>query len=346
MKLEDFKNGIENIKPDPYMETRLAQKVYEAAPKKRSRRKLAIAAVSGFLSLTVLITGLGFVFSPQDDKDFDKMFVMSVRAADSDGSDYVPLDQNKIILPDYRITTEYDANGNFQINVDSGTNFLLKGDNIQSVSFNCETGSFYVEDLDLQEYLIRNNEFYEIIVPYTEEYGGSVIDYGKLKGIMLDHIENGDYDDYFLNSEKKSADEYADVIYYIHYQDVKEYGIRLGFDIDETDLEDTSIVGVGIISNETIYKFLPFLDIDNWDSYNGIQHYTFQNLFDKTDGIGDAISWSPNINDLSGSNNMPLSKIPHDTVTVEVAFNDSTVQKAKYDFSFNDSGELVIKTLA
>lgn len=60
MKLEDFKNSIDNIKPNPYMETRLAQKVYEAAPKKRSRRKLAVAAVSGILSLAVLITGLGF----------------------------------------------------------------------------------------------------------------------------------------------------------------------------------------------------------------------------------------------------------------------------------------------
>ena len=60
MKLESFKNSIDNIKPDPYMETRLAQNVLEAAPKKRSKRKLAIAAVSGFLSLAVLITGLGF----------------------------------------------------------------------------------------------------------------------------------------------------------------------------------------------------------------------------------------------------------------------------------------------
>lgn len=346
MKLEDFKIGIDHIKPDPYMETRLAQNVLEAAPKRRSKRKLAIAAVSGILSLAVLITGLGFGFLPRSNNDFDKMFVMSVRAADLDDGDYTPLDKDKIVLPDYKITAGYEDDGNFHIYGGSSTNFLLKGDNIQSVSFNCETGSFYVEDSDLEEYLIRNNEFYEIIVPYTEEYGGDIINYGELKDIMIAHIENGDYDEYFLNSEKKSADEYADVIYYIHYQDVKEYGIRLGFDIDETNLDDTSIVGVGIISNETNYKFLPFLDIDNWDSFNGIQHYTFQNLLDKNDGICEAISWSPNTNDLSGNNNMPLSKIPHDTITVEVTFKDGSVQTAKYDFSFNDSGELVIKTLA
>ena len=60
MKLEDFKNGIGNIKPDPYMETRLAQKVYEAAPKKRSKKKLLIAAISGILSLALIVTALGF----------------------------------------------------------------------------------------------------------------------------------------------------------------------------------------------------------------------------------------------------------------------------------------------
>ena len=345
MKLEDLRNGIDNIKPDPYMKTRLAQNILEAVPKKRSKRKLAIAAVSGFLSLAVLITGLGFVFSPQDNNDFDKMFVMSVRAADSDDSNYVPLDQNKIVLPDYKISAGYEDDGNFHVNGES-TNFIIKGDNIQSVRFDCETGHFDVYDFELQEYLIRNNEYYEIIAPYTEEYGGDIINYGELKDIMFAHIENGDYDEYFLNSENKSADEYADVIYYIHYNDVKEYGIKLGFDIDESNLNDFSIVGVGIISKETIYKVWPTLNIDNYDSADGIQHYTFQNLLDKNDGICEAISWSPNTDDLSGNNNMPLSKIPHDTVTVEVAFNDGTVQKAKYDFSFNNSGELIIKTLA
>ena len=72
MKLEDFKNGISDIKPDPYMETRITQNVYEAAPKKRSKRKFAVAMASGMLSLAVLITGLGIGAASQNRKSVDE----------------------------------------------------------------------------------------------------------------------------------------------------------------------------------------------------------------------------------------------------------------------------------
>lgn len=340
MKPEDIKNSISSIKPDAYMKTRIFAGISEAAPKKRSKKKIAVAAISGILSLAVFITGLGFGFLPQigADRGNGNAFVMSVRASDSD---YVALDKDKIVVQNYEISAGYEDDGNFHVNGSSDMNFIIKGENISSVTYSCETGRFMVDDPDMQEYLLRNNQYYDIIAPYTDEYGGEYIDYSDLKKIMLDHIANGDYDEYFVNSEKKEADEYSDMIDYISLHDVKEYGMKLGFDIDESTLDEMDTVAIGIISKETLFKVIPAFNSELGE----IKTYTYQNVLDKNDAIGAGINWHPDIDDLFRDCEMPFSKLPHDTITVEVTLNDGTVQTAKYDFSFNNSGKLVVKTL-
>ena len=43
---------------------------------------------------------------------------------------------------------------------------------------------------------------------------------------------------------------------------------------------------------------------------------------------------------------LPFTALPHDTISLEVTFNDGSVQTASYDFSFNDNGELVVQRIA
>lgn len=340
MKPEDIKNSISSIEPDAYMKTRIFAGISEAAPKKRSKKKIAVAVISGMLSLAVLITGLGFGFLPQigADRGNGNAFVMSVRASDSD---YVPLDKDKIVLQSYVLSTGYDEDGNFHVHGSSDMNFCIKGENISTVTYSCETGRFMVYDPDLQEYLLRNNLYYDIIVPYTEEYSGENVDYSELKQIMFDHIANGDYDEYFINSDKKEADEYSEIFDYISFHDVKEYGIKLGFDIDESTLSEMDTVAIGIISKETHFNVIPGFDSGSGD----IKTFTYQNVLNKDEGIGTGIAWVPYTGDLFENHEMPFSELPHDTITVEVTLNDGTVQSVKYDFSFNNKGSLVIKTL-
>lgn len=336
MKLEDLKNSIDNIKPDPYMETRLAQKVYESAPKKRSKRKLAIAAVSGFLSLAVLITGLGFgglwqspeIISPAPTTDSpasNNTFILSVYASETDEPIYTQIDDDMVTLPDYKLTdiNSY-SDGSMEYKSKGNLSFEIKGENIKSVRIQSDISEFHILDFTKLVYLKANDEFYDLVVPYSDEYVGKSVN--ERVDIMLKHIENGDYDEYIVGKEIKSADEYkgVDIIY------------------DENENE----IGVGLVSVETYSKFNPTVSTVEGER-NFVKDYTFLNLFEEKEFICSAmmspLDW---YEILFEDMNTPYSQLPHDTVKIDVTFNDGTVKYGKYDVSLNDSGELVIKTLA
>lgn len=340
MKLEDFKNGIDNIKPDPYMETRLAQNVLEAAPKKRSKRKLAIAAVSGFLSLAVLITGLGFGglwrsqnFYVGNDGSCvlpkENAFILSVYASETDEPIYTQIGDDTVILPDFNLNDVLffypDRGMAYAVNDD--LSFEIKGENIKSVRVQCEINEFLITDFAKLGYLKANGKLYDLVVPYSDEYTEDDIDNKGIR-IMFEHIENGDYDEYVAGKELKNADEYAyvEIIY------------------DENE----NAIGAGLLSLETYSKIHPtsiggLLEKDR----DIVNDYTFVNLLEEEEfsclTVMAPLHW---YEILFEDQNMPFSQLPHETVKIDVTFNDGTVKHGKYDLSFNDSGELVIKTLA
>ena len=337
MKLEDLKNGINNIKPDPYMETRLAQNVFEAAPKKRSKRKLAVAAVSGFLSLAVLITGLGFgglwqspeIISPApttDSSASNNTFILTVYANETDEPIYTQVDDDTVILPDFKLNgvipdpdspdldgVEYLTTGDLS--------FEIKGENIESVRIQSEKSELIYFDFTKLEWLETNDELYDLVVPYSDEYAWK--SNNERVEIMFQHIENGDYDEYIAGKELKSIDEYA--------------GVNIIFDENEKE------IGVGLVSKETYSEFtFTYSRKEPWPN-----DYTFINLFkEKEFSCFAQVSPLDWYEILFEDRNTPYSQLPHDTIKIDVTFNDGTVKYGKYDLSLNDSGELVIKTLA
>ena len=337
MKLEDLKNGMDHIKPDPYMETRLAQNVLEAAPKKRSKRKLAVAAVSGILSLAVLITGLGFgglwqgtdIIAPPPGTDSpasDNTFILTVYASETDEPIYTQINADMVTLPDYKLNDVIpdpdspDSDGVAYIET-GDLSFEIKGENIESVRIQSDISEFHILDFTKLEYLKANDEWYDLVVPYSDEYVGK--SHNERVDIMLKHIENGDYDEYIVGKVIKSADEYAgaDIIY------------------DENENE----IGVGLVSVETFSEFwFNYAQKEPWSN-----DYTFINLFkEKEFSCVAQVSPLDWYEILFEDMNTPYSQLPHDTIKIDVTFNDGTVKYGKYDLSLNDSGELVIKTLA
>ena len=354
MKLEDFKNGIDNIKPDPYMETRLAQNVLEAAPKKRSKRKLAIAAVSGFLSLAVLITGLGFgglwrspeIISPAPTTDSPantNTFILTVYANETDEPLYTQIDDDMVTLPDYKLNdvipdiVSPDLDGVEYIET-GDLSFEIKGENIKLVRFQSEISEFDIFDFTKREYLIANDEWYDLVVPYSDEYEGKNVN--ERVDIMFNHIENGDYDAYIGNKEIKNKDEYAGASIII--LDKEEILAGANIVLDEND----NAMGVGLVSKETYSKFCPTVST-LYGERNFVKDYTYQNFFEEKEFIC-STSMSPLdwYEILFEDMNTPYSQLPHDTIKIDVTFNDGTVKHGKYDLSLNDNGELVIKTLA
>lgn len=355
MKPDEIKNSIKNIEPDFYLESRLSEKVIEAAPKRKDKRKLT-AAVSFVLCLAVLIAGIGFGV-PRKNADENKnpgstvgtdashgnyMFIMSVAAQENDDSGektYIPIDDDTLTLPDYKLSAEYDENGEVQLHGHSESALSVSGENIKSVRYISELSALYVVDWDLMAYLKQNDEYFDVIVPYSDEYKGKTNPDGRLD-FMMRHIKAGDYDRYFTKSEKKSRSKYMQVDD-VYYEDIKYYGMTVNFDLDESNIDDLDIVGLGLVSKETYERVFPGDGMSAGD-------YTFENVLDKTSEIG-AVAWEyirhESVDVLFENPELPLSQLPHDTLTVEVTFDDGTVQTAKYDLGLNDDGLLVINKL-
>lgn len=352
MKPDEIKNSIKNIEPDFYLESRLSEQVCTAAPKRQNKRKLK-AAVSFVLCMAVLIAGIGFGI-PKKTADENQnpgttaaansshgnyMFIMSVAAQENDGEDektYIPIDDDTLTLPDYKLSVGYDENGEVELHGHSESSLSVSGENIKSVRYISELSGLYVVDWDLMEYLKMNDEYFEVVVPYSDEYKGKTNPDGRLD-IMMSHIKAGDYDRYFTKNEKKSRSKYYQVDD-VYYEDIKYFGMTVNFDVDEGATDDLDIVGLGLVSKETYERIFPGDGTSTGD-------YTFENVLNKTSEIG-AVSWEglsfEAVEVLFENPDFPLSQLPHDTLTVEVTFNDGTVQTAKYDFAFNDDGELVI----
>lgn len=333
MKPEDLKSSINSVKPDSYMETRILAAVQDAEKPKKKNRNMFKAAVCTALCCAVLVAGIGIgipkkVISNSNenvissDADYSgNYFVMSVYAAEKDKETAIPIDDHTVIFPYLKYDIQRYGDG-VSIGIggkedsDDGTAFKISGENIKSVKIKCETGEFLVWGFDMLHFLQENETYFDLIVPYSAEYevGGT----DKRLDIMFSHIKNGDYDEYIKGKKLRSYDEYisADVVY------------------DNND----NAVAVGLVSKESYAKIHPD---------GTIKEYTFENVHSKTEDIigEDLFLWEPNAFELVDNPDMSITEL-HDTISVEVTFNDNSVQYASYDFSFNDNGELVIDRIA
>lgn len=328
MKPEDLKNSINSINADDYLETRLFAKVSEAEKPKRKNKKMFKAAVCSALCFVVLVAGIGAGIPKKDadngnenvvasDVDYSgNYFVMSVYAAESDKKEATPIDDHTVILPDCKLEKRWTSDG-LEIHGSSNqSGFEIKGENIKTVKIKCETGTFDIWDFDMLNYLRDNGMYYDVIVPDFAEYEHHSVN--ERLDIMYKHIENGYYDAYIKGKDIKPYEQYAGV----------------DFIYDDSVGIDNNIVAVGLVSKESFYKVHP--------SANDFKEYTFQNVLNRTEEVGSCFSWRPTVDELFDNPDMLFSELPHDTISVEVTFNDGSVQYASYDFSFNNNGELVI----
>lgn len=329
MKPEDLKNSMHSIEPDSYMETRLFAEVSSAEKPKKKSGRLFKAAVCTALCCAVLVAGVGIgipkkVISDSNEnvvetENANNYFVMSVYAAEGENKTPTPIDDKAVTFPDYKLEKRFGSDGlELHCSAEYGS-IGVSGENIKTVKIKCETGTLEVWNFDLLNYLRDNGKYYDVIVPYSEEYeiGGT----NERLDIFFKHIKNGDYDEYIKGKEIKSYDDYisADVVY----------------DKDENK------IGVGLVSKESYHKIHPS-SIDGWQNF---KEYTFENVLNKKD-VDSIFSWDYDSGEIFENPDMPFSELPHDTLSIEVTFNDGSVQNASYDFSFNDNGELVIDSVA
>ncbi|MDE5605520.1 MAG: hypothetical protein K2I73_08055, partial [Eubacterium sp.] len=180
MKPEDLKNSLNSIEPNSYMETRLFAEISSAEKPKKKNGKLFKAAVCTALCCAVLVAGVGIGIPKRvvsdngetvvETKNVDNYFVMSVYAAENDKKTATSIDDKTVTLPDYKLDTFFSSDGLGVSMSGECDGFNIKGKNIKTVKIKCETGSCSVWDWDMLNYLRDNGMYYDVIVPYSDEY--------------------------------------------------------------------------------------------------------------------------------------------------------------------------------
>ncbi|MDE6110480.1 MAG: hypothetical protein K2F65_01055, partial [Eubacterium sp.] len=279
MKPDDLKNSMNSIKPDSYIETRLFAEIKDAEKPKKKSGKLFKAAVCAALCCAVLVAGIGIgipkkVISDSNNnvvetENTNNYFVMSVYAAENDKKTATPIDDKAVLLPDFKLEKRFGSDGLELHGSSENGNICVSGENIKTVKIKCETGTLSVWDWAMLNYLRDNGMYYDVIVPDFAEYEHH--DVNERLDIFLNHIKNGDYDEYIKGKNIKPDDEYRGV----------------DFVYDDTAGIDDNIVGVGLVSNESFYKFHASSAKD-WQTF---KEYTYQNVLNKTEYLADGVSW-------------------------------------------------------
>ena len=148
----EIKNADSQIKTDACMKVRLSEKIACAKPKRNAKRRIT-AAICCVMCFAVAAGTMAFYpgrEKPQSGSDADSSvingaensFVLCVSAAESE--QIIQIGTSKTALPDYRLS--YDKYGDLHIKADNS--FDVSGENIKSVKFSCDNGSFDYTDLN------------------------------------------------------------------------------------------------------------------------------------------------------------------------------------------------------
>lgn len=317
---ELYKDIMSGIQPSEQSVERIMDMTKESKKKFKLAPALALVAcvaivVTGVFGGTAISAKVNPVDITTEKPPSKNVFTITAYAGEGDNRVSKELDDDNIVLMDYRFTRKYDKDGAIELHGSGESSFSVTGENIKSVTYSCKNGEIdYMFDYNKIIYLRSIGKYYDVILPYLDEYKHSRDEWEVFK----EHFNNGEYNQYFTNTEKKSIDEY--------------YQAELVYDDDE------NIIGVGVITKET------------WDKvhdFGELKEYTFENYMNVNTEFH-SVYWEPNDDDIDKlvrDMSMGYDEIKHDTFTVTVEFNDGSTQSISYDLGFNKDGNLVIEKL-
>ena len=326
MNKNDFKKAINSIHPDVYLKTRLDAKVSEFKPKKKSRKGL-VAAVSGVLCAIVVISAVSLNSgkSKPSPVDNNNQFVMLVNAAQpAENAEYKQIDKNRIILPNHQLSWE-EQEGSWVLceNAEYDSDFVISGKNIKSVKYSCISGSLVINYIKMAEYLNNNAMLYDIVVP--KEVGDKMNLAAMTSEEINKRVKNGEFDEYFKGKA------------------IAKGGYAAFWDIYAEDNYPGYKSGYGLVSNENMKKIYPYHDVFN-ETGKMPKEYIFENILKKSENIAYS-GWSPDTSKIEYNGEYHFSKVPQDTLTVEITYNNGSKEKASYLLSYSDDGNLSIKQI-
>ena len=295
------------------------------------------ALISIAACFVVILTGILGVNSFNARKTVDESLLSSnannnyfvLTAFAEEGDNLIPVEIGDKALPENEYKFKhYDWDKRVEVfDFYEEHGFAVKGANIASVSYQCETGWFYIYDGDLVEYLKSQDKFYQITAPYMEEWDEKSYSSDDIVDEILFNIKNGSDEGYTYQQPLHDAEYYY---------------------LGDTFTDENGKLMIGLTTREIAEQANPGLANERDGNYtNRVSGHTFVNYFDRTEFTFP--DWQPNLEDEYDANGHRVysspADIPSDTITIAVTFKDGTEQKASYDFSFDADGNLMITKL-
>lgn len=316
----EIKKSIEEIKPDPYMETRLSAKVSDYKKPKVSPLIKRISAAT--LALAIVCTGVGAnyaVKNKRSDLDF------TIVAYAMDGESKHTLSDDEVVFTDLQLIYERDK-AKENISIENKVDFGIDAENVAEATFESENYGFDIFDDNMRDNQFERDDYYIIKIPLNDE---EIIKFSKIEIFEEDRTEKK-----FLKEMMKNRD--LSAYFGDNSMNVDDYRVHRVLDTTSDKIKEFGLEDFGYI---TSYFYLVKKDVYE-DITRGGKSVTAKNYNDEDRIHGIMFDTWTAAWLIKDNPDMKLSDLPKDKITVTVKFTSGEIVTKHILAEFDDDGYL------
>lgn len=316
----EIKKSIEEIKPDPYMETRLSAKVSDYKKPKVSPLIKRISAAA--LALAIVCTGIGANYAVKNNRsDLD----FTIVAYAQDGKSKHTLSDDEVVLTDLQLIYERDK-AKENISIENKVDFGIDAENVAEATFESENYGFDIFDDNMRDNQFERDDYYIIKIPLNDE---EIIKFSKIEIFEEDRTEKK-----FLKEMMKNRD--LSAYFGDNSMNVDDYRIYRVRDTTSDKIKEFGLEDFGYISS---YFYLVKKDVYEDITRNG-KSVTAKNYNDEDRIHGIMFDTWTASRCIYENPDMKLSDLPKDKITVTVKFTSGETVTKHILAEFDDNGYL------
>lgn len=327
-----FKKAFDDVTPDIYMETRILANIKD----KRKKHFPVKGVLSGIVALALVAGCFGGIhYRTAKDEYVDRPFSIMVVDASEDIPITEELGEDILTFPSMYLEVEKEETPEggtvgLVTGYDDG-GFAVTGDDIDSVQYKSENGSFVYYDILKMEYDMQNQNFYQIIIPVDDKDIEEVNQY---------------IDESMMNPEQTALKKYMEhhdvAAYFDDEENLRDYWVYFGKECDYLGPDNDSQNYAFFLYNTDNYSIdyiQNSIDSDSNEITVKMYSVSTEHLSDDwKDALKGYVTYFPNTMPLTENPDMKFSELPEDEITIIATYKDGKKAKKVVSVSFNDEG--------
>lgn len=316
----EIKKSIEEIKPSPYMETRLTAKVSDYKKPKISPLIKRIGATA--LALAIVCIGIGANYAVKNNRS-DLDFTIVAYAGNSSRI----LNKNEIKMGKCRVQKDYISDMNTTMLSATSTGFQIIGNNIDEVTFQSDNYKLEIYDQDMKENQWERDDYYIVDIPLEDN---EIREFYKIDEFDIEERT----EKIFIENMMKNRD--LSAYFGSNSMNPYDYHVFTNYETEKELIESFNAQKKGYITTH-------FYLVKN-ETYEPIVRSGYEiteKNYDKNDKISDVKLdiWAAN-EYIMEHPEAKLSELPKNTITITVKFKGGQTATAKILTSFDNDGYL------